>query len=178
MSSLRLPVLAALGLTVLAGCSSGHGLASPSVTPVSQVVNARVGAITISGAYIPAQASPDVAAAYFTVANSGSTPDTLTSVTTSAAASVQLHETVTDGGAETMEPLGSLLVPAHGSAAFSSGHKHLMLMRPSRKLTEGEQVTMTLHFIHAGAITMTVPVVSMTGASSDDMGDMTMPAGS
>lgn len=167
-------VLATSGL--LAGCggssapkaAAGDGM--PSAMPGTG--SADLGDLHIRGAYIPRQASPDVAAAYFSVTNDGAAADQLVAVTTPSAPSVGIHVTVTSGGAETMRELDSLAVPAGGTALLSVGGRHLMLVKPVRMLREGDKVALTLRFTRAGSVTMTVPVVGFTGP-----GDMarTMP---
>jgi copper(I)-binding protein len=187
----------------LAGCgSSGPPAPEPASTAAPTPAAAPAGTggtdagdLHIRGAYIPQQASASEAAAYFTVTNSADTPDTLTAVTTPAAPMVTLHTTVTRGGTGTMEMLSQLAIPAHGTAALTVGHDHLMLMNPVQRLTQGQRVILTLTFARAGQVELAVPVVGYTGpaggpsssggvdgegAPAEDGGampGMTMPAG-
>ncbi|THJ36331.1 copper chaperone PCu(A)C, partial [Candidatus Frankia alpina] len=103
-------------------------------------------------------------------------PDTLTSVTTAAAPMVTLHTTVAHGGAERMEMVSHLAVPAHGTAALTVGHNHLMLMNPVRRLTQRQRVTLALAFAHAGQVRLAVPVVGYSGSTGGD-GARTAPDG-
>jgi copper(I)-binding protein len=120
--------------------------------------------IRVSDAYMPQPASPSVAAAYFTVHNSGGAPDTLESVSSDVAADTMLMETTGD----TMSMSGAVTVPAHGLFRLSPGGYHVMLTDPDRRLVEGDTVQLTVTFAHAGPITLTVPVKSMTYRPSDD----------
>ncbi|MGF7235469.1 MAG: copper chaperone PCu(A)C, partial [Frankia sp.] len=163
-----------------ARASSAAGDGMPAAIPGTG--RADLGDLHIRGAYIPQEASPDVAAAYFSVTNDGSVADQLVAVTTPAAPTVGIHTTVTSGGTETMEQLRSLAVPAGGTALLSVGGRHLMLMNPVHLLREGERVAMTMRFARAGTVTMTVPVVGFTGpadmAGMTDMPGMTDPPSS
>lgn len=110
--------------------------------------------IEIRDAYIPEPASPDVAAAYFTVANGGDEADTLQSVRTPAAGEVMMHRNT--GGR--MEMVTELRVPAHGDLTFSRGELHVMLDRPTRPLRVGDSVELVVHFAAAGDVRVEVPV--------------------
>ncbi len=159
--------IAACGST---GSTSPKPASSPAAIPASTpgTGGADAGDLHIRGAYIPQQASASEAAAYFTVTNSGGTPDTLTSVTTPAAPMVTLHTTVAHGGAETMQMVTRLAIPPHGTAALTVGRNHLMLMNPVQRLTQGQRVTLTLTFAGAGKVALAVPVVGYTGPASSD----------
>jgi len=138
---------------------------------------ARIGELTISGGYIPQPASPDVAAAYFTVANAGATPDTLAKVTTNVATTVKAMSETDHGATGSMTGLGRVTVPAHGSFRFTQGHAHLMLENPTRTLRQGDRVVMTITFARAGSVTLTLPVVGLTGPATAMPSMDTMPSG-
>jgi copper(I)-binding protein len=138
--------------------------------------HAMVGDLTITGAYIPDPATPSIAAAYFTVTNSGPA-DRLLSITTPAFASASVHHYRTvSGGAEEMVPLTRSVVPAHGQLVLAPGHDHVMLMQPRRPVVKGMTEVLVLTFVHAGRVRLTVPVVADTGLpnSASDMSGMHM----
>ena len=110
--------------------------------------------LRVTGAYVPAPASPDVAAAYFTVLDSGRTGDVLTGVASDASAETMLHRST----GQKMEMVGSVRVPAHGRLVFAPGGYHVMLDKPVRRLRPGDHVTLTLRFRRSAAITVTAPV--------------------
>ncbi|MEU6349321.1 copper chaperone PCu(A)C [Streptomyces sp. NPDC047072] len=142
----RTAVSAALvaGALALVGCSdSGSGGSS--------------GGLSVSDAYIPQPVSADMAAGFLTISNSGSSKDDLTSVT-SDDGEVTMHET--NGGA--MEEVSRLPVPAHGQLVFKSGANHLMFDKLKRKPTQGETVTVELHFAKADPVVVKMPVKSAT----------------
>jgi copper(I)-binding protein len=159
---------AAVLLPVLAACGRGtSGVTRPaaaaSATAGATGVNGRVGALQIRAARIPAPASPDVAAAYLTIVNTGSSPDALVAASTPAAASVSLHSTTQSaGGVEQMVPLASVPIPAHGTVTMAVGREHLMLA-PTEALRAGDTVALTLVFRRAGTVRVQVPVVPLAG---------------
>ncbi len=148
------------------------GAACGSAATSSGTVVARSGFLEVSGAYLPKPASPDIAAAYLTVKNNGTAPDTLIGVDSPAAAQA-LPMTSGDGpdgagrgqssdpSSGVMAPLPSLVVPPHGSATFAPGGDHLMLEGLTRRLAVGQTVVVDLHFAHAGLVSVPIPVVPL-----------------
>jgi copper(I)-binding protein len=158
-------------LVVVTGCSSSsadhHGATrSPSPNGSSGGIafgHAEAGELAITDAYIPAQASPAVAAAYLTISDANAAGETLLSASTPAAASVQLYETVNSGSTGTMRPLKSLVISADVTVSLAMGNRHLMLMKPPTMLAPGRRVPLTLRFKNAGTVTFSIPVVAVTG---------------
>lgn len=140
---------AASGL-LLTGC--GSTTAAPAAAPASP---AR---ISVTGAYIPLPASPDVAAAYFDLGNSGGSADRLTGVSTPAAQSAALNESTTTS----MQTVSSVEVPAHGGARFARGGTHVMLMGLTSVPKLGQTIELTLTFEHTGKITVRATVEPLT----------------
>jgi periplasmic copper chaperone A len=135
--------LAMTGALALAGCG-GSGDSGPE--------------LAVSASYIPQPPTGEMAAGFFTVANKGGTKDELTSVTSDAAGSVTMHQTV----GQSMREVPSLDVPAHGQLVFKSGGNHLMFEKLKRKPVQGEKVTVELHFAKSGPIKVEMPVKSAT----------------
>jgi periplasmic copper chaperone A len=145
---------ACVGLvTATPAAASFHG------TPTTAAVGDRIGSLKVVDAFLPQPASPDVAAIYLTVKNSGSRPDALVAVSSAAAADSML---MTENANGTMGLLRELRVPAHGQASLVPGRDHLMLERPHDTLAVGQHVTVTLRFEHAGELTISVPVVPLS----------------
>ena len=113
-------------------------------------------ALSVRSAYIPQPVSDTMAAGFLTIVNQGGAKDALTSVTSTAAGSVTLHETV----GSSMEEVDSLDVPAHGQLVFKSGGNHLMFEKLKRKPVRGETVTVELHFASSGPLKVEIPVES------------------
>lgn len=137
---LAVPAVALL----LAGCGSGSGDAKAD--------------LSVSGAYMPQPVSDSMAAGFLTIANNGGTKDELTSVTSDAAGSVTVHETVRSA----MQEVASLDVPVHGRLVFKSGGNHLMFEKLKHRPKQGEKVTVELHFAESKPIKVEMPVKSPT----------------
>lgn len=135
-------VLAAV-VAAIAWVSTGH--AGP----------AKISDLRVTGAYVPQPASPDVAAAYFTVTNSGDVPAVLTGVHTDVSDMSMMHENT----GTTMSMLDTVTVPAHGTFAFSPGRYHIMIESPVRALKQGDHVMLTLSFAKVGQVAVTAPVM-------------------
>lgn len=125
----------------------------------------QIGALQISNAYVPAPASPDVAAAYVTVHNTGQTADRLLRASSTAGRSTTLHR---DQGTE-MIGLRDVAIPAGATVAMKPGGIHLMIEQPRSGLKMGGQVALTLVFAHAGTLTLQVPIVSPAGPGMPGM---------
>jgi periplasmic copper chaperone A len=146
---------------VASACGSAGGAGS---------VSARQGDIEVVDPYVPAPASPSVAAMYVTVRDVGPSADTFQGGSTPAAATTAL---MTES-ADSMAPLTSVPVPAHGQAALQPGHSHLMLQDLNGTLRAGQTIIVDLHFARAGTVEVRVPVIRMsasTGMAGMEMGN-------
>lgn len=153
-------LLVMVSLAVGAGlCTAPDAGATPHGTPrPTAVVGARIDSLTVVDAFLPQPASPEVAAIYLTVRNSGSQPDALIGASSVAANSAML---MTENPNGTMGILRLLRIPAHWQASLVPGRDHLMLEQPSHPLTVGEHVLVRLRFWRAGSLTISVPVVPL-----------------
>jgi copper(I)-binding protein len=97
-------------------------------------------------------------AVYVTIRNGGGQPDALVAAASDAAATVELHETVRDGGVMRMRPLEKVTVPAGGAVEMKPGGHHIMLLGLRRDLRSGDTVTVTLTFEKAGTVSVQAPV--------------------
>ena len=167
------------GSAVLAFCCAGCAASAASAAPTAAATgtataaaaaasagprgSASVGPITVTDAYIPQPATPDVAAAYFTVTEHGGQGDVLLSASSVPASQAALmQESQAGQGAESMTTLPhGLPIPAQTSVVLGPGGYHLMLTDPAVRLTAGGSVTLTLRFQHAGSVTFRVPVTSL-----------------
>jgi periplasmic copper chaperone A len=134
--------------------------ASDRGAPVrSAPVGTHIGSLQVLDAFLPAPASPSVAAIYLTVKNSGPRPDALVGVESTVANSTML---MTESPNGSMGALMQLRIPAHGEASLVPGRDHVMLEQPSHELSLGQHVLVTLHFRRAGYLTISVPVVPLS----------------
>lgn len=104
-------------------------------------------------------ASGGTSAAYFTYSNSLDIPDTLTSVNSSVARAIQVHESYeTEDGMMGMREQEQVAIPAGERLFFKQGGLHIMLMDVREDLSPGDSVTVELEFKQAGKISKTLPV--------------------
>ena len=98
-------------------------------------------------------------AAYLTVTNTGSAPDTLVSASSPDAASVEIHETSTDAsGMMGMHPIDGIEIPAGGSVTLEPGAKHLMVMGLKNDLAVGDTLEVDLVFESGANVTIQADV--------------------
>lgn len=148
----RQTLLAALvgtGTLTLAGCGSSEPTAETTGTE---------GAIVIDSAWVRAT-SDDMTGVFVNLSNTTDQDITLEAAASSIAASVELHETVTEGGTETMKAVeGGILIPANGSVSLMPGGAHIMLMGLTQDIKPGDPVSITLEFSgDTDEITLSVP---------------------
>jgi copper(I)-binding protein len=142
-------VIAALGV---AGFVRGEmPVATSSGAPPAQpivITDARV---------LPPLPPTHVAAAYFTITNTTSSPDRLLSVVSGAGETTVLHVTV--NGAMRV-PSDGVVIPAHGRLVLSVGQGHVMIENVFGTLKPGDNVNLSLTFEKAGTIDVNAPVVA------------------
>lgn len=122
--------------------------------------------LVITDAYVTAS-SAGLAALYFTVDNGGDA-DTLIKVTTDVPARATFHHNVVEGANARMEELPSVDIPAHGTFHFEPADHHVMLDSLEEPLEEGDKVTVTAHFEHAGEHTFEAEVRGVGSESHDE----------
>ncbi|RWN30412.1 copper chaperone PCu(A)C [Mesorhizobium sp.] len=111
-----------------------------------------------------------VAGGYFTVTNTGSSPDRLLSISSEISAKAELHEMGVSDGVMTMRPVtGGLEIPAGGKLALAPGGYHLMFVGLKRQPKQGETFPATLTFEKAGTVTVDFAVegIGETGGMDD-----------
>jgi copper(I)-binding protein len=114
-------------------------------------------------------------ALYLTITNTGSTPDTLESVSTPAADKAELHDMKMENNVMEMRPVGPLTIAPGKSVVLAPNGYHLMLTGLKAPLKEGQAVPVTLTFDHAGAQQVTASIAKVGAMSA---GDASKPGGS
>lgn len=120
---------------------------------------ARAGGLTVSDAW--ARATPPGArtgAVYMTIANGGSGADRLIAAASPAAASVELHTHIMEGGVARMRAIEAVEVSPGQPVVFQPGGLHVMLFDLRAPLRDGESLSLTLTFARAGVVTLNVPI--------------------
>ncbi|MEV6793835.1 copper chaperone PCu(A)C [Streptomyces sp. NPDC051320] len=143
--------MAATAALALAGCSSSSGSASTAADGKPE--------LKVTASFMPEPVGGSgMAAGFVTVANSGSTADRLTSVTSSLSDNITLHTTKN----QQMREVTSLPVPAHGELDLERGGNHLMFMGLKKQPKPGEKVAVQLHFEKGGTLKAELPVKEPT----------------
>lgn len=102
--------------------------------------------------------SSKMSAAYMVLNNGTADDDHLVSAESDVAKSVELHNVRKKDGMMEMYQVKSIGIPAKGSQKLKPGSYHVMLIGLTRALKAGDEVELTLNFMHAGAITIKAPV--------------------
>ncbi|MEA2916767.1 MAG: periplasmic copper chaperone [Bradyrhizobium sp.] len=136
----------------------------------------KAGAIEIDHPW--ARATPrgaTVAAGYFKLTNTGSTPDRLVGGTSEAAGRVEIHEMTMADGVMRMRPLkdGIELKPG-ASVELKSSSFHLMMVGLKQQLQQGQRIKGTLTFEKAGPVDIEYVVEGIGGAPSAAPADSKM----
>jgi copper(I)-binding protein len=141
-----------LAAAVLTGCSAGTEPATDAA------------AVQVRDAWVKA-ADGGMTAAFAQLSNDADREVRITSATTSAAARVELHEVVHEGGAQTMQQKqGGIALPARADTLLVPGGDHLMLMDLTAPLTPGSDVEITATFDDGSTLPITAQVREFPGA--------------
>jgi uncharacterized protein YcnI/copper(I)-binding protein len=125
--------------------------------------SATIGDLSVEGAYARAAAAGAASAAYLTLTTAGAS-DRLIGVSSSAATRVELHAHQVDAqGVARMRPVAAIEVAPGAPTALEPGGFHVMMMGTVATLTDGDTISLTLSFEHAGDVTLDIPVQSATG---------------
>ncbi len=116
-------------------------------------------AVEVRDAWIP-EAPPVAAvlAAYMTLVNHGSSTLRLSTITSPDFATVEIHQTVTEGGMSRMRKLDELVLYAGDDVHLRPGGIHLMLIKPARPLRHGDMVRLRLQLDDGDSLEVRVPV--------------------
>lgn len=148
-----------------AGLSAGVGPPATSAA-VATAGSATFGDITVRGAYIRQPAVPGLAAAYMSITNKGSQPDTLVSAYSGAARLTGLYNVPGPGPTPTVVPTGHIPTGPYQLAAgatltLAEGGGHILLSQLTGPLKAGDQVSLVLTFQRTGQVLVEVPVIAI-----------------
>jgi copper(I)-binding protein len=126
-------------------------------------VQAAEPGLTVSDAWMRAIIPSRPAAGYFTLSNETGKPVTLVGAASPDCGTLMLHQSLHESGQDSMAMVTSVPVPANGKLAFAPGGYHLMCMAPSKTVTPGHSVPVTLRFADGGSLTTRFAVRGATG---------------
>jgi periplasmic copper chaperone A len=149
------PALAITMLLLLSGAATGE--------------DAKAAPISVKDAW--SRATPegaDVGVGYLTITNDGDAPDRLVSAEADFAGQAEIHQMTMNNGVMQMRPVPEgVTIPAKANVVFSPDSYHLMFMGLKGPLKQGETVSGTLNFEHAGKLAVTFQVEAI-GASGPE----------
>jgi len=102
-------------------------------------------------------------AGYMILHNPSSTDMTLTGASSPDFAAVEFHNSVVEDGVSRMRQETTLVLAAGEALRFVPGGRHMMLIAPSRQLSEGDKVLIELSFADGSELHITAPVRSSGG---------------
>ena len=104
----------------------------------------------------------DIAAAYMTLRNTGTTPITVTGVESPIAGHAMIHETKIEGGQSKMRPHEQLAIAPGATVKLQPGGLHVMMHDLKQPLTVGEKVPLVIHLSGGGTVEATATVRPLT----------------
>lgn len=156
---LRTSAIVTAASIVLAGCSK--------TSPENTTNAGQAASVTVADQWIKA-APGGMTALFGTLKNAAARDVTVVSASSPAAGMVELHEVVSEGGANTMRPKqGGFLIPADGTHVLAPGGDHLMLMDIKQPLQAGSDVGVTLTFEDGSTLPFTAQIRDFKGAAED-----------
>jgi len=100
-------------------------------------------------------------AVFMTIRNQGSVADVLSAIETPQAGQAEMHRSQISNGIISMVLAGPVKIPAGGEVHLAPGGLHVMLMKLTKPLIEGNRFSLTLVFKNTGRIKISVPVLSL-----------------
>ncbi len=103
-----------------------------------------------------------MSAAYFTIHNVGSVPDSLVQVSSNASKDVQIHLSYMNDGIMVMEEQPFVAIQASEQIPFQPGGYHIMIIQPTNDMEEGDSISLSLYFKSGMIIEETIQVGNPT----------------
>lgn len=129
-------------------------------------------AVTIEDGYV-AEPIPGthMTSVYGRLTNDDKDDVEIISISSDSSEAAELHEQTIDGDSMTkMRKIDEIIVPANGEVVLQKGGKHLMLIGLTKKLHEGDEVTVTLYYKNEEPQQITLPVKRMNEQSTHHHG--------
>ena len=138
----------------------------------AQAAEVKAGDLVISQAW--SRATPNgakIGAGYLTIENKGTTADKLIGATADISGHIEVHEMSMNNGVMKMRPVeGGLTIDPGKTVKLSPNGYHLMVMDLKSPLKQGEKLPVTLEFVKAGKVAVTLDVQGV-GAQGPGGGD-------
>jgi copper(I)-binding protein len=169
----RAPWTSVLLVGLAASCNETRGApateerAEGAAVASSAAAEKATASIRVVQPWVWATPNPRLAAAYFTLQNSGDREVTLLSVSGAVAERVELHESVEQDGVVRMVPHPEgFEVPAGGVLKLERGGKHVMLIGLKAPLAAGSRVGLELSLSDGRRLGVKFPVREATDTAA------------
>jgi hypothetical protein len=113
---------------------------------------AAAGSVSVTGAQMRFIIPARPAAGYFKLDNGTDNALSLVGAASPSCGMLMLHQSREVNGTETMRPIKSVAVPAHGAVSFAPGGYHLMCMSPAAGMASEKTVRVTLKFADGSTV--------------------------
>ena len=141
---------------------------------IALILAAALAAPVVTGAEVrPTFSGSHMTAAYMTVTSAKA--DRLLGVSCTCAASVELHQTITENGVARMTGPAPVDLPAGRPVVFAPGGRHLMVMGLKAPIKVGDTASFTLRFEKAGVVVAPFRAMAGHAGSTDPMAGMDHP---
>lgn len=100
----------------------------------------------------PTPPSAPVAGGYMKLINLGTETDRLIEVTSPIAERAEIHRSIIENGVASMRPVEDLAIAPGATVDFEAEKLHIMFIKPSRQLKDGEKFPAKLIFENAGSV--------------------------
>jgi copper(I)-binding protein len=139
-------------------------VAAAAIAMITSCARPELNAVEVRSLQVRvAPAGARAAAAYATIVNHGSAPDTLTGVASNVSTAAGVHRYVRGGAIMTMEPVPFVEIPAGDEVRLAPGAMHVMLEGLGGALEANAPVTLTFTFAVAGPVTVSAHAAPTSG---------------
>ena len=107
-----------------------------------------------------------VTAGYAIIMNSSQEPDRLISISSPAAAKIELHQTKEQDGVMTMSPVEELVIAPGNQIELKPGGYHLMIMNVKQQLKVGDTFPIVFKFTGQGIVNVNAKVAPLAATAS------------
>ncbi len=152
----------------VSGEATAPSVTAPATSGETETAEATepTGSVTVDNAWARESTPLGVSAVYMVMILVADDADRLESARSSAADSVEIHETRVEGGVMTMHRMDSIDIEPDTPVVFEPGGLHLMVIGLKRPLKTGDSLPLVLEFAHAGKLTLEVPVGEPSGTDA------------
>ncbi len=157
-----LMVLISISLGLTLGCNTKADRPDSALEEQGNLADSSITtsewSISLNNAWARPTKAGMMSAAYFTMRNNGSVPDSLVRVSSNASKDVQIHLSYMNDGIMVMEEQPFVAIQPSEQIPFQPGGYHIMIIQPSMDMNEGDMISLSLFFNSGMIIEQTIQV--------------------